>query len=230
MTTWKIVVGLTFSLLACATVVISIYAHQLLSVLQQPTRVPSAQQEPMAKKMNANDENNSPLTTTDVNGAAAAYNNLVGVWNETDLTDASSTITMNGAYVPIHSFEFRSDGTFAEKSYGRLLDYPQKCNQFDGSCSSTQFPASATSTGFWSVGDISELSKEMITIDLDKPPVPASTLLTEQLPPGTIFLKLDTGDGRIEDLGAQLSDDKNTLNLLYLLGGDPYGEYKRFTN
>lgn len=143
----------------------------------------------------------------------------------------TASITSNeliGTWDGIGSFEFRSDGTYAERSNGNLVSYSQKCNQDTGECGAPQYPETATSTGRWLVEDFSLVKNESVYVDIDAT-TSVSSLITEPIPSGTFVLKLYTGgeDDNPEYLGAVLSSDANRLELFYLLGGGAYGDYER---
>jgi hypothetical protein len=231
--TKNMMIGFVLSLVACTTIAILVFVifHQGTAIATRPTGAQSPTQGAKVNKANTSgrQNDNSNTTTSDLIGSTISSNCLVGSWDETDYSDASSTLNIINA-VTVHSFEFRKDGTFAEMSYGKLIRYNQKCNQLTGWCSPPEDPASASSTGKWSTEELAQLANDSIYAYSDETTTPVSALVTEPVLAGTIVIRLDFGEDNPEYLGAIVSTDRNQLRLFYLLGGTPYGEYTRAAN
>lgn len=172
-----------------------------------------------ARNKLAQDFSPEPSSTTNVvhvqraDEAPQSNEDLLGTW-------------YTGASDP-HVFEFRSDGTFAEKWGNLVQNYTVRCAQDTGQCSKPAYPSSATSTGLWSIIPLSQLSNEMVTIYADQPPVSLSSLITNAVATGTVVLKLEQGESTPVHMGGLLSEDGKILTLYHLWGAPAYEQYTR---
>lgn len=127
--------------------------------------------------------NLQPATTTPISAATDGHR-LIGKWKDIGSHDKSASATI----------EFRDDGTFAVKENGAVEAYNDKFNMETGTACCSRYPASATTTGLWSI--ITQIENETIEVSPLKPAIPLTHFVgLVDLPNEPTFIKEDLGVG-----------------------------------
>lgn len=124
---------------------------------------------------------------------------LIGKWTELDTH-------------PSHTLELNSDGTFADRQDGILNVFDGKVNMETGEANSHSYPASATTTGRWSI--VVDPSKEPQTDDFGN---------AINIPRGGVVLREDVGGSSPWYFTVSLNRECTALKL-----GTDAGEIQKF--
>ena len=132
-----------------------------------------------------------------------------------------------------HTYQFRSDGTFAEMEGRALAVYTQKCAQDTGECGPLGYPATATSTGLWSM--VTNPSQEIIPrLNIVPNPlidVVLSKVMKVSLADNIVIVHLNDGmDPAYAYLAITFSADEKKATFRNAITGDPEGVFTKLND